>query len=331
MHRMELVLGTLEQVPPRSVWVNEARDFTPWLAANLNVLGVALGLDLELTCVESAVGSYSCDIEAIEKGSGRRVIIENQLEQTDHSHLGQLLTYAAGLDAAIVVWISTKVREEHREAIDFLNRHTREGIDFFAITLELVRIGSSLPAVVFNLAASPNVWAKSASTAIRSANSDKMMAYQNFFQPLIDELRDTHRFTNAKLAQPQSWYSFSAGTTGTSFGVSFSGKGELRTELYIDVGDTARNKAIFDFYFARRDVLEAEIGTALQWERLEAKKASRIAVARQNTSIEDASIQGDAMRAWAIENLLRFKRVLGAQLKSAVQASTVGSSADNAG
>jgi hypothetical protein len=158
-----------------------------------------------------------------------------------------------------------------------------------------------------------------------------MLAYQNFFQPLIDELRDTHRFTNAKLAQPQSWCSFSAGTTGTSFGVSFSGKGELRTELYIDVGDTARNKVIFNFYFARRDVIESEIGTALQWERLKAKKASRIAVARQNTSIEDASTQGDAMRAWAIENLLTFKRVLGSQLKCAVQASTVVSPADNAG
>ena len=185
---MDIALGKLEHVNARTVWQSEARDFTPWLAQNLGLLGEALGLDLELVQMEAPVGNYACDIEAKENGSGRRVIIENQLESTDHTHLGQLVTYAAGLDAAVIVWISTGVREEHREAIDFLNRHSRETVDFFAIALELVRIGSSPPAVVFRLAASPNAWAKNA--AARPEVSSRMNAYRAFFQPLMDELRD---------------------------------------------------------------------------------------------------------------------------------------------
>jgi hypothetical protein len=137
---MTISLGRLEHVDARTVWQSEPRDFTPWLAQNLGLLGEALGLDLELVQMEAPVGNYACDIEAKETNSGRRVIIENQLESTDHTHLGQLVTYAAGLDAAVIVWIATSVRDEHREAIDFLNRHTREAVDFFVIALELVRM-----------------------------------------------------------------------------------------------------------------------------------------------------------------------------------------------
>lgn len=317
---MQIALGTLLQVSPRDVWLNEAHDFTPWLAQNLDLLGAALGIDLELVRMESSVGSYSCDIEALESGTGRRVVIENQLEQTDHGHLGQLLTYAAGLDAAVVIWISTKVRDEHREAIDFLNRHTREGLDFFAIALELVRIGDSQPAVVFRLAASPNAWAKSAAAPGSMQTSEKMNAYQSFFQPLMDELRETHYFTNAKAAQPQSWYAFSSGTTGVTYGVTFTNKSELRVEFYIDVGSAARNKAIFDHYNGIRSEIEIAAGNELKWDRLDGKKASRISVALPSRTIQHTAEEGALMRTWAIKNLLAFKRAFGPSLKGAVQA-----------
>ena len=317
---MQIALGTLLQVPPREVWVSEAHDFTPWLAQNLGLLGAALDMDLELVRTESSVGSYSCDIEARETGTGRRVVIENQLEQTDHSHLGQLLTYAAGLDATVVIWISTKVRDEHREAIDFLNRHTREGLDFFAIALELVRIGDSQPAVVFRLVASPNAWAKSAATPGGAPTSDKMNAYQAFFQPLMDELRETHHFTNAKAAQPQSWYAFSSGTTGVTYGVAFTNKSEFRVEFYIDVGSARRNKAIFDHYSTMRDQLEIAIGSTLNWDRLEGKQASRISIALPSKAIQHSAEEGAFMRAWAIKQLLAFKKAFGPHLRGIVQA-----------
>jgi hypothetical protein len=319
---MVVSVSRLERVPPREVWESEPRDFTPWLANNLSILGEALGLDLELVGMEADVGGYSCDLHAVESGTGRVVIVENQLEQTDHGHLGQLLTYAAGLDAAVVVWISPLVRDEHREAVDFLNRHTLEGIDFFMVELELVRIGDSPPAVVFRLVASPNAWAK---RMIRGGGNGsgalppRQEAYRRFWQPLMDELRE-RRFTNAKVAQPQSWYAFASGISGAQYCVAFYGRTNLRAEIYIDVGDRDRNKAAFDFLAEKSAELEREFGEPLQWERLDAKKASRIFVALAETRIEDAEERGDEMRAWLVERLLRLKRTFGPLLGAALEA-----------
>lgn len=313
---MTITLGKLEHVDARTVWQSEPRDFTPWLAQNLGLLGEALGLDLELVQTEAPVGNYACDIEAKENGSGRRVIIENQLESTDHTHLGQLLTYAAGLDAAVIVWIATGIREEHREAIDFLNRHTRDTVDFFAIALELVRIDDSAPAVVFRLAASPNAWAKNA--AVRPEVSDRMSAYRAFFQPVMDELRDKHRFTNARIAQAQSWYAFSSGITGMTYGLSFTARSELRAELYIDLGDAPRNKALFNFLHLQRMDIEQQLGESAVWEPLPERRAVRIGLLRADTRIDDARSLGAATHAWAVHRLLKLKEVFGPRLRPAL-------------
>jgi hypothetical protein len=296
----------------------EAVDFTPWLGENLALLGETLGLDLELVKTEASVGSFACDIEARDTGSGRRVIIENQLAQTDHGHLGQLITYAAGLDAAVIVWIAPKVREEHREAIDFLNRHTRETLDFFMIALEVIRISGSLPAVVFKLAASPNAWAKTTAASAGKSASDNTIAYQEFYQGLIDDLREKYKFTNAKVAQPQNWYSFSSGTNGITYGATFPSGNRLRVELYIDVGDAVKNKAIFDALKSDEIALQAEVVESLVWERLDNRRASRISVVRDNTSIAYATAHDEEIREWLIQRLLKFKAVFGPRLKSAI-------------
>jgi hypothetical protein len=161
---MNISLGKLEHLDPRVIWKNEAADFTPWLANHIELLGAALDLDLQVVKVEQAVGDFSCDIMAHEIGTDRQVIIENQLETTDHRHLGQLLTYAGGLDAAFIVWISPDIREEHRQALDWLNRHTDEQVDFFGIQLEAIRIDGANPAVQFRLMAFPNKWGKAQAT-----------------------------------------------------------------------------------------------------------------------------------------------------------------------
>ena len=316
-------LGKLEQVDPRLLWTSEPAHFTPWLASNLPTLGEALGLELELVKAESSVGPFACDIEARDISTGRKVIIENQLEPTDHTHLGQLLTYAAGLDATVIVWISPVVREQHRQAIDFLNRHTTEGLDFFAVGLEVVKIGTSLPAVVFKLVASPNAWAKTvAATNQPAVTSSRMLAYQEFYQGVIDELRTVHHFTNAKAGQPQSWYSFASGTTGFLYSASFTAKGQLRAELYIDIGDE-RNKLIFDYFEKMKAQLEQSMGEPLSWERLDNRRASRISAVRQNTTIEDAATHGLEIQKWIIDQLLLVKKVFGPHLKSAHQAASI--------
>jgi hypothetical protein len=315
-------LGKLEQVDPRLLWTSAAAHFTPWLASNLSALGEALGLELELVKAGSSVGPFACDIEARDINPGRKVIIENQLEPTEH-HLGQLLTYAAGLDATVIVWISPLVREQHRQAIDFLNRHTAEGLDFFAVGLEVVKIGTSLPAVVFRLVAFPNAWAKTvAATNQHAVTSSRMLAYQEFYQAVIDELRTTHHFTNAKAGQPQSWYSFASGTKGFLYSASFTAKGQLRVELYIDVGDE-RNKLIFDYFAKMKVQLEQSMGEPLAWERLDNRRACRISAVRPNTTIEDVATQSHEIQKWVIDQLLLVKKVFGPHLKSALQAASI--------
>ncbi len=149
-------LGRLERVELRQVWTGEAADFPPWLAQNIAVLGDALNLELELEAQEQPVGPFRADILCKDTATGQWVLIENQLARTDHTHLGQLLTYAAGLDAVTVVWVAARFTDEHRAALDWLNAHTGEDIDFFGLEIELWRIGSSPIAPKFNVVSKPN-------------------------------------------------------------------------------------------------------------------------------------------------------------------------------
>ena len=153
-------LAKIERVDLREAWPNEARDFTPWLAENIAELGEALGMDLELQETEAAVGGYSLDVLATDRDQNRPVIIENQLEATNHAHLGQLLTYAAGYDANVIVWLTREFRDEHRQALDWLNQRTGEDTEFFGVVVELWRIGDSPLAPHFRLVATPNEWGK---------------------------------------------------------------------------------------------------------------------------------------------------------------------------
>lgn len=151
-------IARLSDLPPRDAWPNEAHDFTPWLAENLDQLGEAVGIPLELTRREMAVEEFSADILARTPAEGENVLIENQLGRTDHSHLGQIMTYLAGLDARIVIWIAPEFREPHLSAIRWLNQHTAEGFSFFAVRLRVVRIGESPAAPIFEVLEKPNGW-----------------------------------------------------------------------------------------------------------------------------------------------------------------------------
>jgi hypothetical protein len=308
-------LGTIEHVDPREIWESEPAVFTPWLAANLTRLGKALGFDLDLLGIEARSGDFKCDILAREAGTNRIVVIENQLERTDHDHLGKLLTYAASKDATVVIWISPDVRDDHRDAVDWLNRHTADDIDFFAVQLETIRIGTSAPAPNFRPVSFPNTWSNTRTRSPRQSPSEREEGYREFFQPLIDELRDTYRFTNARVAQPQPWYSFSSGISGIHYNASFDSDDRLRAELYIDVGDAQHNKAIFDTLYSERQGLEEQFQEQLIWERLDHRRACRIMAARPNSSIDQAQTIGPLLRQWVIERLIVLKRVFGPKLR----------------
>lgn len=274
-------LGRLELVPLRNAWPDEASNFTPWLATdeNLAYLGESLGLQLEREAVEKQVGPFSADILAKTLPDERWVLIENQIEPTDHRHLGQLLTYAAGLNARIVIWIAETFREEHRAAIDFLNAATSEEYAFFGIQIELYRIGDSALAPRFSLVAKPNNWSKKAQIA-RQATEGEITEAQKFNLEYWSELiaaangryskligRTPYRTTYQRL-EP-----LKGGDPSFALNAVFiSGRG-LRLETYID-GSLA--KAAYRYLWDRKAEIEEKFGQALTWDEVPNARASRL-------------------------------------------------------
>jgi hypothetical protein len=316
--------GEMVGVDVREMWPHEAADFTPWLADNIHRLGAALGLELELLSCEADVGDFSCDVHARDLGSNRKLVIENQLTATNHDHLGKLLTYAAGLEAGVVVWVAKELRDEHRQALTWLNARTEVGTDFYGVVVEVFRIDRSRRAVQFKVVVAPNTWraerGRSSGPAPGPDEGTVGDQYRHFFQGLIDVLREQHRFTNARAGQPQNWYTFSTGVTGLRYGFNFPSGGRARTELYIDVGEQALNKAIFDFLIEGRAAITAEFGSELEWERLEDRRACRIGTTRPG-SIDMPSEQLEEVRNWGVQNLLRFRQVFsGRRLRDALEA-----------
>lgn len=305
--------GDIRTVDIRTIWRNEAHDFTPWLAQNIDRLGESLGMELELQEKEASVGEFSLDILAKDIGSGRYVIIENQLTATDHDHLGKLLTYAGGFDAGVLIWIAVEIRDEHRKALEWLNEHSGTDVHCFGVVIEVICIENSKPAFNFKPIVFPNEWQKRR----RPINgvSPKEEAYRQYFQRLIDELRTKHHFTKAKVGQPQSWYAFSSGTSGISICNSFAQGGKLRAEIYIDLQDQGINKVLFDALFDNREVIEAELGEAVSWERLDNKRASRIAIYTDG-SIESPSDVQERLRSWSIDKLLKLKKIVLPRIRS---------------
>lgn len=306
--------GELKKVPLRDIWSHEAQDFTPWLASNIEALGDALGLELELTEREASVGGFSLDLLAKDLGSSRTVIIENQLTQTDHDHLGKLLTYAAGFNASTVIWVSEVVRDEHRQALEWLNQRTDTETQFFAVVVEVLKIDDSKPAFNFKPVVFPNEWQKSKKQKTSTNSSSKGEKYRAYYQALIDELRENHKFTGARIGQPQNWYSFSSGIQGVLYSAVFAQGGKARAEIYIDQGDQEKNKMLFDALKEREDEITANYGSVLEWERLDDKRASRIAIYREGM-IESSDSELEEIRKWHIDNLLKIKKVFTPQVQ----------------
>jgi hypothetical protein len=317
-------LSKLKRLKLREIWDKEASEFTPWLAANLQSLGETLGMDLELQTQEAPVGDFSLDLLAKDLGSNRLVVIENQLTPTDHDHLGKVLTYAGGVDAGVVIWVAESMREEHRQALDWLNQRTDYVTEFFGVVVEVLQIDNSAPAFNFRPVAFPNDWQKRTRSQAATPPSTKGAAYQTYFQALLDELREKYRFTGARLAQPQSWYAFSIGTSGIPASAVFAGNGTARVELYIDVGDAAINKRLFDWLLGQRAQIETECGFPLEWERLDDRRACRIYVGRPG-SIESSADDLAGIRNWQIERLLLFKKVFAPLIKAGVRQAAAGS------
>ena len=322
-------LGTIKTVAIQEVWRREASDFTPWLAFNLSYLSDKLEMELTADKTEASVGDFSSDIVARDLSTNRIVIIENQYGQSDHRHLGQIITYAAGKGAGAVVWVAENIRPEHRVAIDLLNRGMKSVLQFYAVEASVIQIDNSRPAFTLDVICAPDEEENLPPTG-GVGLPERYQKYLTFFQGLLDELNRRH-FTRARKAQPQNWYTFTSENSNVfTYGFSFAQHRRVRAEVYIDSGRADMNKQLFDLLFAQKGAIETAMGTALEWERLDERRASRIAVYRPG-SIDAPTEELQEIQTWAIVNLERFKSVFPAEINNAwtfIQAEAPGEGPD---
>lgn len=285
-------LGKLERIDLRDIWLSEASHFTPWLAReeNLLILGETLGIELELEAQERSVGPFRADILCKDIGTNAWVLIENQLERTDHSHLGQLLTYASGLEAVTIVWIAARFTEEHRSTLDWLNRITDETFRFFGVEVELWRIGASAAAPRFNIVSKPNNWNKhvtQAARAIDEAGLSDTRALQVAYWGCLGAVLMARGgpLARERRPQPQSWMSYPVGRSGFNINASMSRPRRfVRAEIYISNPDA---KAFFHLLYSQKSEIEADLGYALDWEELPEGRDTRISISLRDVDPEN--------------------------------------------
>lgn len=300
-------LSTLEEIKDlRTVWPHEANDFTPWLAQddNINLLSDAIGIDITVDETESSVGDFNVDIFANETGTDRKIIIENQLEDTNHDHLGKLITYASGKSANVIIWLVKKAREEHKAAIEWLNNHTDENIGFFLCEIKLYRIGNSNPAVKFEVIEKPNDWAKEIKKS-DTANPTNQRRYDYWvaFQEYAFQNVTFSKNFNRRKPSTDHWMTFTIGSSAYHLAaLQLRKKNELAVELYI-----TDDKSIFYTLVNNKEQIESELGAGLEWLELPDRKASRILITKQ-VDFDDRTLWNEQFD-WLIDVMLKMKKV----------------------
>lgn len=265
----------LEEVNIRDLWKHEQYDFSDWLSKeeNIEMLGDEIGLTLTDINREVYVGSYRCDLVAKDETTGIKVVIENQLEATNHDHLGKIITYASGLDANVVIWIVKEAREEHRSAIEWLNNNMSKNISFFLIEIRAYRIGNSLPAPKFVIIEKPNDFVKTVNLGMDSGELSKAQSERlNFWNKFNETLVARGKPFNVRKASTDHYYDVAIGTSDAHICITLVNKtNSIGVEIYIN-----DNKELFDKLNAISDIIENELGFTMDWQRLDNKKASRI-------------------------------------------------------
>jgi hypothetical protein len=292
------MLGRLHKVPLREAWNSEDADFTPWLAQeeNLKLLGEAIGIELELESQEKEVGPFRADILCKDTANDSWVLIENQLARTDHSHLGQLMTYAAGLNAVTIVWIAERFTEEHRAALDWLNERTDEKINLFGLEIELWRIGDSPIAPKFNIISQPNDWSRTVQQAAATGGqlSKHKQLQLKFWTAFKEYMEAKGSFVRCQKPAPQHWTTHSIGRSGVHLNSIISTENsethatepEIRVELYLNGSGAKQEFATLE---KQKESIEKQLGFPLTWHNPEKAAMCRL-YTRKDADFLDESL-----------------------------------------
>lgn len=312
----EAALGRLERVDLRDIWGNEAGDFTPWLAkeGNLGLLGETIGLELELEAQEKTVGPFRADILCRNLATEGWVLIENQLERTDHTHLGQLLTYSAGLNAVTIVWVASRFTDDHRAALDWLNEITDERFNFFGLEIELWRIGDSPVAPKFNAVCKPNDWTKSIATGVLDPDgiTETKQLQLEYWTALREYLLENSKTLKPQKPLPQHWTNFAIGRSNFTL-MAFVNTQTPRIAIGLAItGNEA--KPHYHLLKQDREAIEEELGVRLEWMELPNKKESRIMLRRQGENPGDRQRWAE-QHEWFRKQLEAFREVFGPMVK----------------
>ncbi len=306
-------LGRLKELNVRSVWGHEQYDFSKWLASpeNIGELGNVLNLSLIDVETEKFVGAYRCDILCKDEITGKTVLIENQLEQTNHDHLGKIITYASGLDAAVVVWIVSSAREEHASAIQWLNSHTTDDVSFFLIEVHAYMIGDSAPAPMFKIIEQPNDFVKQVKNLAKGQElNETELKRLEFWNQFNEVLEARGKPFNKRKATTDHWYCVSVGSSQCHISIDLINREhKIRVSLWIP-----DNKELFDDLYAHREEIHKAFGIPLSWERRDEKKASYIASYIKGLNFNDSSNYDELINK-AIDYVLKLKAVLAPYLR----------------
>ena len=268
-------LGKLQEIDIRKVWQHEQYDFSKWLANEENIQELGDTLNLSLTDVETEkfVGNYRCDILCKDEITGKVVLIENQLEPTNHDHLGKIITYASGLDASVVIWIVSSARQEHSSAIEWLNKHTDNDLSFFLVEVHAYKIGDSDPAPQFKIIEQPNDFVNSVKIISKNSDiSDSERSRLEFWTQLNEVLEECGKPFNKRKPTTDHWYSVAIGSSDCHISIDLINKNhKIRVGVWI-----GNNKDLFDKFYANKEQIEKICGFELEWNRLDDKKASFI-------------------------------------------------------
>lgn len=313
------MLGKLEKVDLRKVWQTEDQGFTPWLAeeSNLELLSEAIRIPLELEAKEKDVGPFRADILCKNTEDDTWVLIENQIEKTDHKHLGQLMTYAAGLQAATIVWVASKFTEEHRAALDWLNKITSDDFRFFGLEVELWKIGESPAASKFNIVCKPNNWSKTISQAAKNISdgvfSETKALQYRYWQKLVDYLEKEGSKLRTQDPRPRHWQTFAVGRSHFHIDATLNTR-DKKISVELCITDKNKAKAFYQALENDREGIESELGSNVEWKENPAKTQSKIIISKNDVNIANES-DWNIQHEWFKSNIEKFDKVFRNRIK----------------